>query len=149
MHNLNYAFGIEVKTLYIFRFTIFKNKFRFKFTCRRNSVFFSRINITVCMSGNYYGFLPCRNRRSDVLNKNRLSENRSVKYSSYCRVRTFPHTFKIIFAHSLCIGCNCCTFNAYFMLFNCIRALHCNRVIGYVSVNQSQIVIFGIKVYIR
>ena len=109
VHSLKNTCTLKVMNKLSCLFTSLISKYKFCLTSFRNLQLRCLIYITICMSCNCDWLLPCLNIWLNTLNDNRGSEYCTIKHGSYCSVRTLIHLFKVIFCHSCCIRCNCCT----------------------------------------
>ena len=123
--------------------------FHDKFTWLGCNVISSNILITMSVSTNDDGVGPSWNKSWNVLNNDGFSENSSVKDISYSSVGWFPHLLELEFFNSFLIRGNCCAFDTYLVLLDSLSWINSDLVVGLVSVLNSQIEVFDIKIQIR
>ena len=109
MHSLKNSCALKVMNKLSCLFTSLISKYKLCLTSLRNLHLRCLIHITIRMSCNCDRLLPCLNIWLNTLNDNRSSEYCTIKHGSYCSIRALIHLFKVIFCHSCCIRCNCCT----------------------------------------
>lgn len=91
---------------------------------------------------------PCRNVWSDTLNKNRSSENSSVKNSPDSAIRGFPHFLEVVFRHSCSVRCDSCTLNSNAVFLCSVCRINSYLIVGLISMNKAKIIVFCFKVNI-
>lgn len=130
----NTTFTFKIKYFSYNRFLSFRSEYNFKFSRLINKHILAFILISVGMSSNNNWFLPSRNQSWNVFTNDRFSKNCSIKNSSDCTIRRFPHLFKLKFFNSFLVRSNGCAFNSYLMFQNSISSINSNLIICFISV---------------
>ena len=98
------------------------------------------------MAGNADGLFPCGNIGRDALDQNRRTEHGAVKYGSDGAVGRLPHLLEIVFAHSRRVGGNGSALDRNAVFPGGFRTVEGHLIVGFVAVNQTEIVILRLEI---
>ena len=137
---------IHFKLLSVSIFT-FKRHGQFSFAfCYKISC---TILITKCMTTNTNWCCPVRNQPWNIFTNDWLTKHSTIKNITDSSIWALPHLLKIKFFYTCFIRCNGCTFNTYTILFYCIGSINSYLVIGFITIFNTEIIIFNINIQIR
>ena len=97
------------------------------------------------MAGNGNRLFPESDRRLDSADKNGRAENGAVKNCADGAVRALPHFLKIIFLNALRIRSYCCALYADMIFFAGLARVNADLIVRFVSVPETEVVVFGIQ----
>lgn len=98
------------------------------------------------MSSNNNWFFPSWNESWNVADDDRLSEYSTIENVSDGTIWTFPHMLKAEFLDSGFIRSDCSAFNTNFTFFDSIGSINGNLIIGCISVFDTEIKVFNVKI---
>ena len=101
------------------------------------------------MTGDGNGLLPVGYIGNNTLHQNRCTEYGSVQNGTNGTIGTLPHFLQVIFGHTRRVRSNSRAFYRNSVLFRGIRAVDCHLVVGFVSVNKTEVVVIGLEVDVR
>ena len=146
MHALCHARSFEIKDQFFCLGSVFCGIDQFHFSRSRNFHLGIFIYITVCMSCDGDWFFPVLYARFDAFYNNRSTEYGSVEDRTDGSIRAFPHFFQIVLGHTCSVWSDGSTFDCNTVFLGCHGCIDGYLIVGFVSVFQTQIVVFGFQV---
>ena len=146
MHALCHARSFEIKDQFFCLGSVFCGIDQFHFSRSRNFHLGIFIYITVCMSCDGDWFFPVLYARFDAFYNNRSTEYSSVEDRTDGSIRAFPHFFQIVLGHTCGVWSDGSTFDCNTVFLGCHGCIDGYLIVGFVSVFQTQIVVFGFQV---
>ena len=146
VHALNNAVGLEVEDKASFLRAVWLGNAKLSLAAAFNAHFGVLVNVAVSVTGNADGLFPCGNVGNDALYEDRASENGAVEDGADSAVRRFPHALEVVLVHSRRVGGDGRALNADAVLFGSVRRVYRNLIVGFVSVNKTEVVVFGFEV---
>ncbi len=147
MYTLYYSGAFEVMYGLPYNKTVLSGENKLRPAGSRHLYLAVLIYVSVGVSRDSYGLAPVSDKRLYPLYDYGSAENRSVKYRAYRAVRTFPHFLEVVLAHSRRVRSDSGAFDSHAVLDIGVCGVHRHLVVGFVSVNKSEIVIFRLQIY--
>ncbi len=133
----------EIILVSIIRFELKGN-----FTVSFDDVISGVVLISVGVTTNNDGLGPSWDESGDVLEDNGLSEDGSIEDVSDGSIGGSPHLLKFELLNSLLIGGDGSALDSYLVELDGVSSINSHLIVGLVSVLNSQVVVFDIKVEI-
>ena len=140
------SFSFEFEDLHFFFFTLSISENNLESSWFVNNKISSSILISKSVSSDNNGFFPSWNKSWDIVDDDRFSKDGTIENVSNGSIGTFPHLFKFEFFDSCFVRCDGGTFNSYFTLFDSIGGIDGNLINCSISMLNTEIKIFDIKI---
>ena len=148
VHRHGHATAFELEDLMFDDLPVFTFEFHGELAFAGDDKVRCPVLVSESMSAHDDRTVPCRHQTGDVLDHDRLAEDRAVKYVADGAVGAFPHLLQVELLHAILVRSDGRAFDAYAILTDGMGGIDRHLVVRLVAVFHTKVVVLDVDIQV-